>query len=86
VDRKLSSIGKRGIQYQYGDKITDELWGVLTGFSGDAGAFQIFAMTLRDYVRPTRRERIEETIRQPTPGRRFDEPGITIEQMKLRTI
>ena len=44
--KKLSSIGKRGIQYQYGDKITDELWGVLTGFSGDAGAFQIFAITL----------------------------------------
>ena len=36
--------------------------GVLTGFSGDAGAFQIFAMTLRDHVRTTRRERIEETF------------------------
>ncbi|HEY7078561.1 MAG TPA: hypothetical protein VH500_02600 [Nitrososphaeraceae archaeon] len=85
ADRKLSSIGDRGIQYQYGDKITGELWGVLTGFSGDAGAFQIFAMTLHDYVRTTRRERIEETFRQPfIPGRHFDEPGPTIEQMKLR--
>jgi hypothetical protein len=44
-------------------------------------------MTLRDHVRTTRRERIEETFKQPfIPGRRFDEPEITIEQMKLRTI
>jgi hypothetical protein len=55
------------------------LWDVLTGFSGDAGTFQIFAMVLRDYVSTTWCERIEETFRQSfIPGRRFDKPGITI--------
>lgn len=85
ADRKLSSIGNRGIQYQYGDKITGELRGVLTAFSGDVGAFQVFAMNLRNYVRTSRRERIEETFRQPfIPGRYFDEPSPSVDQMKIR--
>jgi 20S proteasome alpha/beta subunit len=85
ADRKLSSIGDRGIQYQFGDKITGELDGVLTAFAGDAGAFQVFAMNLRNYVSTTRRERIEEMFRQPfIPGRHFDESSPTIDQMKIK--
>jgi hypothetical protein len=46
---RLSVIGTRGIQYQYGDKIIGELRGVLTAFSGDAGAFQVWS-TAATYV------------------------------------
>jgi len=86
ADRKLSKISEiRGIQYQYGDKITGELAGVLTAFGGDLGAFQVFAMMIRDYVSTARRERIEELFRQPfIPGRRFDGSGPTIDQMKIK--
>jgi 20S proteasome alpha/beta subunit len=85
ADRKLSSIGDRGVQHQYGDKITGELDGVLTAFSGDVGAFQVFAMNLRNYVRTSRRDRIEETFRQPfIPGRHFDESGPSVDQMKIK--
>lgn len=86
ADRKLNKISEiRGIQYQYGDKITGELAGVLTAFAGDLGAFQVFAMKIRDYVSTARRERIEELFRQPfIPGRHFDESGPTIDQMKIK--
>jgi 20S proteasome alpha/beta subunit len=85
ADRKLSIISSRGIQYQYGDKITGELRGVLTAFSGDAGAFQVFAMNMRNYVDTSRRERIEETFRQPfIPGRHFDEPNPSVDQIKIK--
>jgi 20S proteasome alpha/beta subunit len=85
ADRKLSSISTSGIQYQYGDKITGELSGVLTAFSGDAGAFQVFSMTLKDYVSTTKREQKLEAFRQPfIPGRHFEEFGPTIDQMKIK--
>jgi 20S proteasome alpha/beta subunit len=48
ADTKFTSTGTIGIQYQYGDKITGELNGVLTAFAGDAGAFNMFAMKIRD--------------------------------------
>jgi 20S proteasome alpha/beta subunit len=40
ADRKFTPIGTIGIRYQYGNKITGELRGILTAFSGDAGAFK----------------------------------------------
>ena len=82
ADRKLSGIGITGIQYQYGNKITGELRGVLTAFSGDVGAFQVFAMTLRDYVNTTRNEQIQETFQRPFTG--IQGFGPSIDQMMLK--
>lgn len=50
-DRKFTMTDVYGTHYIYGDKILGELNGVLTGFSGDLGAFQVFSRTLKNYVR-----------------------------------
>jgi 20S proteasome alpha/beta subunit len=40
-----------GSQPDYGNKITGEIGGMLTAFSGDRGTFELFRNRLRDYVR-----------------------------------
>jgi hypothetical protein len=68
-----------GIHNVYDNKITGEIRGVLTAFSGDAGTFQVFASTLRDYVITSRNEQIKNLI-----GLCSANIGPSFEQVKLR--
>ena len=53
-DRKFTVTDLYGTTYIYGDKILGELNGVLTGFSGDLGAFQVFTRKIMLNPRETR--------------------------------
>jgi 20S proteasome alpha/beta subunit len=67
-DRKLTQTDSSGMHDAYDDKITGEIDGILTGFSGDAGAFEVFRSTLRDYVTTTRNEQIKKNPRPQIQG------------------
>ena len=60
-DRKMTQTLSSGIHYLYHEKITGEIDGILTGFAGDAGAFEVFRTTLRDYVMNNRNEHPEKS-------------------------
>ena len=45
-DRKLTDVDK--IDFSYGDKITGEVEGFLTAFSGDKSVFDLFRIKLRE--------------------------------------
>jgi 20S proteasome alpha/beta subunit len=49
ADRKLTYPDRS--QVNYGDKITGEIVGVLTAFSGDQGTFELFTNRVRNYVK-----------------------------------
>jgi 20S proteasome alpha/beta subunit len=78
-DRKMTQTDTGGIHNAYDDKITGEIDGILTAFSGDAGTFQVFVNTLRDYVTTTRDEQIKNLI-----GIYRAKFGPSFEQLKLR--
>jgi len=80
-DRKFSVTDVHGTQYIYGDKILGELNGVLTGFSGDLGAFQVFTRTLKIYVSVKREEDIKRAMAEPL---RAPIIGPTIDQVMLK--
>jgi 20S proteasome alpha/beta subunit len=84
ADRKFIATGMSGQQHEYGDKITGEIEGILTGFSGDVGTFQVFAVTLRDYVVSTRNKQIKYILSQPLMRIRKPDFGPTFEQVMLR--
>jgi hypothetical protein len=81
TNRKFAPTGTIGIWYQYGNKITGELRGILKAFSGDAGAFQVFASSLKDYVKTTREEKIKYILNNPLIGHNIDP---SFEQVKLK--
>jgi 20S proteasome alpha/beta subunit len=83
-DRKMTRTDASGIHDAYGDKITGEIDGILTAFSGDVGTFQVFVNTLRDYVTTTRDEQIKSFLDNPLMGRRRENFGPGFEQVKLR--
>ena len=68
----------------YADKITGEIDGILTGFSGDAGAFEVFRSTLRDYVTTTRNEQITKNPRlaKKNIGPSFDQFKLRVSQIQ----
>jgi 20S proteasome alpha/beta subunit len=75
-DRKVTQTLSSGIHYVYDDKITGEIDGILTGFAGDGGAFEVFRTTLRDYVTSTRNE-----IKK---SRHYKKTDPTFDQFKLK--
>ncbi len=83
-DRKLIQADSSGMHEAYADKITGEIDGILTGFSGDAGAFEVFRSTLRDYVTTTRNEQITKNPRlaKKNIGPSFDQFKLRISQIQ----
>jgi 20S proteasome alpha/beta subunit len=85
-DRKFTMTDVYGTHYIYGDKILGELNGVLTGFSGDLGAFQVFSRTLKNYVRNKMGQDIkkvmDEPLRAPIIGPTIDEVMLKISQIQ----
>jgi 20S proteasome alpha/beta subunit len=55
-DRRLTQTLSSGTHYVYDDKITGEIDGILTGFAGDYGAFEVFRTKLKDYVTTVRND------------------------------
>ncbi|HYA84408.1 MAG TPA: hypothetical protein VEH06_13315 [Candidatus Bathyarchaeia archaeon] len=55
-DRRVTQTLSSGPRYVYEDKITGEIDGILTGFAGDQGAFEVFRTKLRVYVTTKIRE------------------------------
>jgi 20S proteasome alpha/beta subunit len=80
-DSKFTFTDVHGSHYVYGDKIVRELNGVLTGFSGDLGAFQVFTRTLRNYISSKRQEDIKKVMAQPLHAPII---GPTIDQVMLK--
>jgi 20S proteasome alpha/beta subunit len=78
-DRKLTQTDSSGLHDAFDDKITGEIDGILTGFSDDAGAFEVFRSTLRDYVTTTRNKQIKKNPRLAKKNL-----GPTFDQFKLR--
>ena len=68
----------------YYNKITGELNGILTAFSGDAGAFQVFVSPLRDYVLTTGSEQIKNVLDKPLIGRSIANFGLSLDQVMLK--
>jgi 20S proteasome alpha/beta subunit len=85
ADTKITTIYDVGRRYNYGKKITGELQGILTGFSGHKGVFEVFAMKLRDYVSSTTLANREKYLAQRLIGLR-KEPDFspTIEQVRFQ--
>jgi 20S proteasome alpha/beta subunit len=85
ADTKITTIYDVGRRYSYGKKITGELEGILTGFSGHKGVFEVFAMTLRDYVKSTTETNREKFLAQYMTGLR-KEPDFSpsLEQVKFQ--
>jgi hypothetical protein len=69
ADRRLTN--RDGSQPEYGDKITGEIWGMLTAFSGDRGTFELFRNRLRHYVRTSKKD--EEQSNQKLHNSDIDE-------------
>jgi hypothetical protein len=53
ADTKFITKYDAGTRCRYGTKITGGLDGISAGFSGDRGVFEVFTMTLMDYVTST---------------------------------
>jgi 20S proteasome alpha/beta subunit len=81
ADRKFTTTGTIGTRYQYGNKITGELRGILTAFSGDSGAFQVFVSALKNYVKAAQKEQIKYVLNNPLIGHYI---GPSFEQVKLK--
>lgn len=82
-DRKMTQTLSSGIHYLYDDKITGEIDGILTGFAGDAGAFEVFRTTLRDYVMNNRNEHVEKSSHdKENTGPSFDRFKLKISQIQ----
>ncbi len=82
-DRKMTQTLSSGIHYLYDDKITGEIDGILTGFAGDAGAFEVFRTTLRDYVMNNRNEHAEKSSHnKENTGASFDRFKLKISQIQ----
>jgi 20S proteasome alpha/beta subunit len=76
ADRKFTLSRTVGIQYRYGDKITGDLKGILTAFSGDMSTFQLFTRTLRVYANNTKAEKKEQL------GQTLDEAMLKISEIQ----
>ena len=83
-DRKMTQTDSSGMHDAYDDKITGEIDGILTGFSGDAGAFEVFRSTLKDYVTITRNEQIRKNPRlaKKNIGPTFDQFKLKVSQIQ----
>jgi 20S proteasome alpha/beta subunit len=80
-DRKFTVTDVYGTHYVYANKILGELDGVLTGFSGDLGAFQVFTRSIKNYVSARRNEDIKRVMAEPL---RAPHIGPTIDQVMLK--
>ena len=63
ADRKFTSSNPA-----YGDKITGELNGILTGFSGDRGNFVLFTTGLKKFVTDYAKSQMREIFQSPFPN------------------
>lgn len=85
ADTKITTTFDVGRRYSYGKKISGEIYGILTAFSGHKGVFEVFAMKLRDYVKSTTKNNQEKFLSQHMIGLR-KEPDFspTFEQVKFQ--
>jgi 20S proteasome alpha/beta subunit len=85
ADRKMTGQDTTGGTHDsYNVKIRGELDGILTAFSGDAGTFEVFANTLKDYVTTSRDAQIKSVLDNPFMGFRGGNFGPSFEQVRLR--
>jgi hypothetical protein len=86
ADRKFTITDAVGRHYSYCDKIIGEIEGILTGFSGELGTFQVFTRTLKNYVNTKRDEDIKtvmyEPLLAPLIGPTFDQVMLQISQLQ----
>jgi 20S proteasome alpha/beta subunit len=86
ADRKFSgsdTIG--GVHYTYNNsKITAELDGISTGFSGDVGTFQLFSIALRNHVNNTRQEQLRNYLSDPLMRLRIPLTGVNFDEIMLK--
>ena len=78
-DRKMTNKNEYEITYLFDDKITGELNGVLTGFSGDRGAFETFRHKLRDRVTDMVKQEIKDVIQTKIVFQNF---GFSIDKIR----
>jgi 20S proteasome alpha/beta subunit len=83
ADSKLTEDRIDGLHFSYDNKITGEIEGILTAFSGDRGMFEVFTTRLRDYVNTTTQNQIRETFRKAIIGFIKPQFGPTIDQLSL---
>jgi 20S proteasome alpha/beta subunit len=79
ADSKITDKNEFEISYLHDNKITGELTGILTGFSGDRGTFETFRHQLRDKVSDIIKLQLKEVIQTKVM---YEDFGVSIDKFR----